>query len=136
MQKILTFFVVVCIASIGLAGCKIWVDPSGKYQVEFEDQDIQEPVDPWIPERAIENCGISNCHGPVECGEAVDVCTLEYKLGDMCREYASCEQTTSGCELRKTSKYDACISCIDTCLELSDPQEAFSCETECRAKIQ
>lgn len=136
MQKILTLLVVVAIASIGLAGCKIWVDPEGNYQVEIEDKDVSEPIDPWVPDKAVENCGISNCHGPVVCGEAVDVCTLEYRLGDMCREFASCEQNATGCELQKTSKYDVCISCIDTCLEIADPQDAFACETKCRSKIQ
>jgi len=136
IKKYLFAFFAVMVGSFILSGCKVLVDPQGHYEVQFEENEIEDQVDPWIPKEKIADCGVSNCHGPVECGERVDACTMEYRLGDLCREFASCEETSKGCELSTTKKYDTCIKCIDTCTQIENPQESFSCEDRCRAQIQ
>lgn len=122
--------------SFFLSGCKVLVDPEGNYEVEFEDNELEDAVDPWIPKGEEGECGIANCHGPVECGVPVEMCTLEYRLGDFCREFATCEATAKGCALTQTKRYTACIDCVAKCEQNSDPQQAFACETQCRSVVQ
>lgn len=45
------------------------------------------------------SCGITSCHGlDLACGaNPPEVCTMEYRLGDKCRQYARCD--SSGGEL-------------------------------------
>lgn len=131
------FFALVFLVGISflLSGCKIFVDPDGNYEIEFEKKELEDAVDPWIPGEEGGECGIANCHGPVECGKPVGMCTLEYRLGDFCREFATCEATARGCGVVASKKYTACIDCVSKCEKISDPQQAFACETQCRGVV-
>ncbi len=80
-------------------------------------------------------CEVSNCHGmEVTCGEPVEACTMEYALGDFCRDFASCQLNDGYCDLEKQPRFDSCVSCVTKCLEL-DPIDGFECENECRSQL-
>ena len=125
-------FASVIVGSIFLSGCKILVDQSGNYRIEIDKEEVTEPLIP-VSSGA---CEVSNCHGLVTCGEPVEYCTLEYRLGDFCREYASCEQTRTGCAVAESATYTACLSCVQECEALPESQSALECETKCRGQMQ
>jgi hypothetical protein len=77
-------------------------------------------------------CGFTTCHGlDLACGtNPPQVCTMEYQLGDTCRQFAYCITTNSTCQLGTTPQYDTCRSCIQKCGG-ADPSEIFSCEEKC-----
>jgi hypothetical protein len=82
-----------------------------------------------------EPCGIQNCHGPVlSCGPApVEICTMEYQLGDKCRQRAACRVVNGSCRAVGFGGYDECVSCVAACANASgsDPVKAFECEGKC-----
>jgi len=81
------------------------------------------------------NCGITTCHGlDLACGaNAPEVCTMEYRLGDKCRQYAHCETGGGTCRLVTTIQFDTCKSCVEACENqtTNDPVKAFECEAKC-----
>ena len=82
------------------------------------------------------SCGITTCHGlELACGKnAPQVCTMEYRLGDKCRQYAECITGSSGsCTLVTSPQFASCKSCVETCgnTTVNDPQKAFACEEKC-----
>lgn len=119
-----------------LSGCKVLVDPSGNYELDIEKEEVREAVKPWIPKEEAGECGVSNCHGPVECGEPVTACTMQYELGDFCREYATCELSESGCSLVPTNRYQVCRTCIESCVQDESAIAAFDCEAQCRSQLE
>jgi hypothetical protein len=80
-------------------------------------------------------CGIQNCHGMgISCGpNMVEMCTMEYQLGDKCRSLASCQNINGSCTVVKQAGYDKCVSCVEECNRTSggDPSKAFDCESRC-----
>ena len=116
-----------------LSACKVLVDPSGNYSIEFDKKEIVKPGSP-IGENG---CGISNCHGAeITCGDPVEMCTEEYQLGDFCRGFGSCEVKDGNCLVAASPEYTGCVSCAEECNKISDPREAFACETKCRSKFK
>lgn len=87
-----------------------------------------------LPEE--EKCGLENCHGlDVTCGPNVpDFCTMEYQLGDFCRQYAICEVIGGECQLVPDPLWDDCRDCVAECEALGG-EPAFECEQECRELI-
>jgi hypothetical protein len=91
---------------------------------------------PSIPcqSNTIEKCGIENCHGlDIECGTPVQMCTMEYQLGDKCRQYAKCGVVSGKCQQIESPEFTACKSCVQKCENdfPNDPDKAFVCESQC-----
>lgn len=102
--------------------------------------DEPEPViPPTLPEENT-TCGVTNCHGvEVTCGDVSEgglMCTMEYRIGDFCRQYVSCETINGTCQPVEDSQYETCVSCVNECTDVEDPMNAFDCEANCRAKLE
>jgi len=82
----------------------------------------------------VSECGIQECHGiDVTCGSNVpEACTLEYRLGDFCRQWAECGIVDGSCELLANEKFEQCGNCVVQCNELVGVA-AFECEEQCRS---
>lgn len=105
-------------------------------------QPVQTPAPTTVEETTIVptptatiTCGLSKCHGTdVTCvSNPPEVCTMEYKLGDRCRNYLHCESSEGTCTLVKDSGFSACKACVEAC-ELrggDDTLWAQSCEEKC-----
>jgi hypothetical protein len=80
-------------------------------------------------------CGFTTCHGSdLACGtNAPDVCTMEYRIGDRCRQYARCDTSGGSCTLVISPKFTACKACAERCQIQAGPDSlaAFSCEEKC-----
>jgi len=92
------------------------------------------PVYPTVTTTPAESpsCGFTSCHGlDLACGpNPPQVCTAIYQLGEKCRQYAYCSNTSGTCQLVTTRQYDTCKTCIGKCGG-ADPAEIFSCEEKC-----
>ena len=77
---------------------------------------------------------MQECHGlELTCGPDVpDACTEIYKIGDFCREFASCEVIGEECVLVTDNYFYRCKECTDNCNEMTFGDEAFVCEDYCR----
>jgi len=86
----------------------------------------------YYNDTAAPGCGIQECHGlDITCGPDIpEVCTLLYKLGDNCRQFARCENGDT-CQLVKTDAFVSCKSCAEECNAISDPVMVFECESKC-----
>ncbi|MEI6886891.1 MAG: hypothetical protein WCK31_01485 [bacterium] len=79
-------------------------------------------------------CGVTNCHGTdVTCGYQSDrtSCTMLYSMGDKCRQYVSCKETSGTCQKIEDPRYSSCVSCIQKCNSLSDYSAFSTCESKC-----
>lgn len=80
-------------------------------------------------------CGITNCHGlDIVCGSDIpDACTMEYRIGDNCRQYAECGVVVGRCQQITSPEFTICKSCVAKCLrEFPDDNMAmFECESKC-----
>jgi hypothetical protein len=80
-------------------------------------------------------CGFTTCHGlDLACGmDAPQMCTMEYRIGDKCRQYARCDASGGGCKLVIEPKFTACKACVEQCQIAAgaDSLAAFSCEEKC-----
>jgi hypothetical protein len=121
-------------------------DPEPPMQTEpGGDQDTMpypgptdDPATPnFPPHQTSDTCGITNCHGlEVTCGETPPeglMCTMEYRLGDFCRQYVTCGVVDNSCQPIKEARYEMCVSCVQACLDEEDPLSSFECEDRCRA---
>jgi len=88
---------------------------------------------PAITEPA--SCGLSRCHGlDVTCvSNPPEVCTMEYQLGDRCRQYLHCESSGGTCTLVKDAGFNSCKTCVEKCelREGGNTLTAMSCEEKC-----
>lgn len=116
-----------------VAAVLVW----NNYRVEVTERPIK-PIEP--PAVLTGKCGIENCHGlDIGCGSNVpDMCTMEYQVGDLCRQLARCEVVDGTCQLIKDASFDSCRSCVNKCQEnFPNPvdQIKFSqCESGCGEK--
>lgn len=98
---------------------------------------IQKPQIPLLPPSKSNqsNCGIENCHGlEITCGSNIpEVCSLDYQLGDKCRQFAKCQIVNGRCQLVEDEDFQKCKSCVENCLKLyeNDPLKLFNCEADC-----
>ncbi len=80
-------------------------------------------------------CGVENCHGlDIKCGPKIpDACTMEYQIGDRCREYARCVIKNGKCQLEETNAFKECKICVQNCIEThkEDSTQQFECESSC-----
>jgi hypothetical protein len=124
-------FGVLLVALLMSAGCTLI--PGGKVTPTPEPAPLPTPVPAETP--APSGCGFTTCHGlDLACGtDAPQVCTMEYRIGDKCRQYARCDTTGGGCTLVKEPKFTACRSCVEQCQIAAGPDNlaAFSCEEKC-----
>ena len=83
----------------------------------------------------LSTCGFTSCHGlDLACGpNAPQMCTMEYRIGDKCRQHASCDTSGGSCTLVTGPKFTACKSCVEKCQVAAGPDNlaAFSCEEKC-----
>ncbi len=125
--------VLVLSAAVALSGCRILVDSeTGKWTTEIGAP--KPTLEPDAP------CMLTTCHGlELECAEeGPEMCTMEYQIGDFCREYATCGIVEGQCVLTKQRLVDECVSCVELCdsgLDGSDPTKAFECEQQCREQL-
>jgi hypothetical protein len=77
-------------------------------------------------------CGFTTCHGlDLACGtNAPQMCTMEYRIGDRCRQYASCDTAGGGCSRVLGPQFNACKACAEKCQTAAGPDSlsAFTCE--------
>ncbi len=80
-------------------------------------------------------CGITSCHGlDIACGpNPPQTCTMEYRLGDRCRQYARCDTSGGSCMLVIDAQFTACKACSERCQIQAGPNSmaALSCEEKC-----
>ncbi len=80
-------------------------------------------------------CGRENCHGlEIKCGpNPVEMCTMEYRLGDRCLRHVNCGIVNGACQQIPNAAFDACKACVQQCQEQFslDPTNLFSCESRC-----
>jgi hypothetical protein len=83
----------------------------------------------------LSTCGFTTCHGlDLACGtDAPQICTMEYRIGDGCRQHASCDTSSGSCTLVTGPKFIACKSCVEKCQIAAGPDglTAFSCAEKC-----
>ena len=93
------------------------------------------PATPPAATPAQSSCGFTTCHGlDLACGtNAPQVCTMEYRLGDKCRQYARCDSGGGSCTLVTDPEFAACKSCVEQCAAKagSNGASAFDCEAKC-----
>lgn len=88
------------------------------------------------PHQTSDTCGVTNCHGAsLTCGQ-VDpnnglMCTMDYQLGDGCRQYASCGVVNGSCQQVKDPRHAKCVSCVELCKKETDSMKVFECEARC-----
>ncbi len=78
-------------------------------------------------------CVLTPCHGleGLSCAPPSDPCTAIYRIGDVCRELASCKGTAGACSLSLDPKFAECKRCVDAC----EGSKIERCEAECKKKI-
>ena len=82
-------------------------------------------------------CEVSNCHGlDVKCGVNPPVmCTMEYQIGDNCRQFATCQKNGSVCKLVESNEFIQCKTCVENCIDkyINSDQiaEQFTCADNC-----
>lgn len=122
------------VATVLLTGCKVLIDPeTGKWETQ-----VELPKATLAPDAT---CGITTCHGlDIQCGQDVpEACTMEYRLGDFCQQYANCGIVEGQCQSQTSQLLAECISCVELCdsgLEGADPTKAFACEENCRQQLE
>ncbi len=72
------------------------------------------------------SCTIQECHGPYySCGEKPTyACSGGTQIGDLCEQFAVCEEINSNCALKKNEKLEKCQKCSITCTN-------FECVSNC-----
>jgi hypothetical protein len=93
----------------------------------------------YLP-RASKPCVVENCHGlEIECGtREPDACTEIYEIGDVCRQYASCERVANSCRPVEDSDFDTCKSCVEGCIADfgGNESEVLLCESGCASYMR
>jgi len=79
-------------------------------------------------------CEVSSCHGmEYSCGKAPGACDTSYQVGDRCLQHAKCGVVNNRCQRIDNPSFNACRSCVQTCLTKheDDPLKLFECESQC-----
>ena len=81
-------------------------------------------------ERPAQTCEITNCHDlDITCGqEGPEVCTAIYKIGEFCRQFASCQIVDGDCVPVLPPTFRECKTCVEKCTG----DGAWECEAKCR----
>ncbi|MGB9911518.1 MAG: hypothetical protein ACPLKP_02860 [Microgenomates group bacterium] len=101
----------------------------------FQKKNSSSKIPQNIPPLSSQKCGIENCHGlEIKCGPNIpEVCSLEYQIGDGCRQFASCEIKEGKCQLVESDEFIYCKNCVEACIEKysEEPEKLFNCEQKC-----
>jgi len=122
---------ILLVAALFAAGCT--QTPGGK----VTPAPVPTALPTTVPEETpgLSTCGFTTCHGlNLACGmDAPQMCTMEYRIGDKCRQHASCDTSGGSCTLVTGPKFIACKSCVEQCQAAAGPDglAAFSCEEKC-----
>ena len=123
--------IILLAAALFAAGCTL--NPGGKVTPTPIPTAIATVVPVETPGQS--TCGFTTCHGlDVTCGmNTPQVCTMEYMIGDKCRQYARCDTGTGSCKLVIEPKFTACKQCVEQCQIAAgaDSLAAFSCAEKC-----
>lgn len=80
-------------------------------------------------------CQFTSCHGlDLSCGVSEPrMCTMEYALGDRCRQYARCVSNGGTCTLATDPAFASCKDCVEQCSIRAgaDSISAYDCESKC-----
>jgi len=103
----------------------------GKNSQNNDSNDINNEKNDEDDDEEEEECGMENCHGlDITCGSNVpDACTMEYQIGDGCRQYAKCEMKDDECVMKESNQFENCKSCVEDCLDKfeNDSDKLFLC---------
>lgn len=96
------------------------------------------PTPPISDQPSSSACGIESCHGlDISCGPNVpEMCTMEYRFGDFCRQFAQCQILDGNCTYIANSYFMNCRTCVQECNRVDDPMAAFECEAQCREQFE
>ena len=123
--------IVLLVAALVAAGCT--QAPGGK--VTPSPVPTALPTSSPVETPGLSTCGFTTCHGlDLACGmDAPQICTMEYRIGDKCRQHASCDTSSGSCTLVTGPEFTACKSCVEKCQIAAGPDglTAFSCEEKC-----
>jgi len=61
------------------------------------------------------------------------ICTMEYRAGDACLQYAHCGTVNGECQSILESEFYDCISCYQWCMNTT--ADIDSCEKECGSQL-
>lgn len=75
------------------------------------------------------SCAVQECHGPFySCGEKPTyTCSGGTQIGDLCEQFAVCEEINNTCNLKESPKLQICQECSRECTN-------FQCISECMNK--
>ena len=124
----------VLIAALFAAGCTSVF--SGGAKATPSPAPIPTPMTFPAETPGLSTCGFTTCHGlDLACGtNAPQMCTMEYRIGDRCRQYASCDTSGGSCTLVTSNpKFTTCKACADNCQIQAGPDSlaAMTCEEKC-----
>lgn len=138
--------------SVGISMQDRFAEPSAGTPLE-ERSPEDNPLPTAVPESPISEqpsnkdeggCFMQNCHGAeIICGEKGPLmCTMEYRIGDACRKYASCVKSDGVCAVKKSPEFDRCINCVLQCGQNGamngvsmGMQNSFDCESQCLNRV-
>lgn len=97
--------------------------------------DVDSPT-PATTTVASDECGVTNCHGyEISCGDVSEpiACTMEYRVGDGCRQFASCEIAQGTCAPVLSARFEECKTCAQACesANAENPIDVLACESKC-----
>jgi hypothetical protein len=125
------WFLLAVVGALFAAGCTL--TPGGNVSPTPVPTPVPTPAPADTP--ALSTCGFTSCHGlDLACGmDAPQMCTMEYRIGDKCRQYAHCDTSGGRCTLAFEPKFTACKACADKCQVQAGPDglAAMTCEEKC-----
>ncbi|GIW63690.1 MAG: hypothetical protein KatS3mg091_492 [Patescibacteria group bacterium] len=103
-----------------------------QHQSQSDDKAVL-PTDQQI--NSSSGCFVSNCHGlEIECGPVkAEFCTMEYVIGDVCRQFSQCGIVNNSCQPIYNEKFSVCRDCVKNCIEQhqENTENLFDCEAKC-----
>ena len=78
-------------------------------------------------------CQISDCHGmDIKCGNnPPPMCTMEYQIGDGCRQFATCSQNAATCTFNPSTEFTQCKTCVEECIETYKSEDEIMDKLSC-----
>lgn len=122
------------LGSVLIIGAVFFLFPDKKADAPDGNPRVEDPARKDLP--GVQNCAFESCHGlELTCGSnAAEMCTMEYQLGDGCRQYAQCLVKDGACRLVEEGAFSSCKECVKKCQDdysLDSSMRIFECEAEC-----
>ncbi|QQS61309.1 MAG: hypothetical protein IPN70_00020 [Candidatus Moraniibacteriota bacterium] len=111
-----------------------------KNTAPLQESPIYPPIDDLFPKDPPQvppyknSCQITNCHGSNIVCEKVEellMCDMSFQIDDTCRQLVTCQESSSGCEVKKDPLFEECLDCVEKCKKQSDPEKSFNCASLC-----